>query len=96
MDYFSNLGNSSTGRPASVQEASDVEWASARCPVSFENACILYALMKSIAAIDRSPDKRYVAVVLSNGMLRFYQHPTTTILVNFQHLKKFFFFQKEI
>ncbi|KAL3986232.1 HELP motif family protein [Acanthocheilonema viteae] len=78
------IWNSSTGRPASIQEASNVEWASARCPVSFENACILYALMKSVAAIDRSPDKRYVAVALSNGMLRFYQYPTTTILASYK------------
>ncbi|VDM94431.1 unnamed protein product, partial [Onchocerca ochengi] len=74
------IWNSSTGQLASLQEASDVEWASARCPVSFENACISYALMKSIAAVDRSPDGRYVAVILSNGMIRFYQYPTTTIL----------------
>ncbi|VDM12828.1 unnamed protein product [Wuchereria bancrofti] len=69
---------------ASIQEAKDVEWASARCVVSFENACISYTLMKSIAAIDRSPDKRYVAVALSNGMLRFYQYPTTTILAAYK------------
>lgn len=82
MDNFLNLGNSSTGQSASVQEASEVEWASARCQISFENACILCAT-KSVAVIDRSPDKRYVAVALSNGMLRFYQYPTTTIMVIF-------------
>nr|CRZ23630.1 BMA-ELP-1 [Brugia malayi] len=78
------IWNSSTGQLATIQEAKDVEWASARCVVSFENACISYALMKSIAAIDCSPDKRYIAVALSNGMLRFYQYPTTTILASYK------------
>uniref|UniRef100_A0A0R3RVP5 WD_REPEATS_REGION domain-containing protein n=1 Tax=Elaeophora elaphi TaxID=1147741 RepID=A0A0R3RVP5_9BILA len=63
------IWNSSTGQLASIQEASD-------------NACIFHSLMKSVAAIDRSPDGRYVAVALSNGILRFYQYPTTTILAS--------------
>ncbi|VDP21521.1 unnamed protein product [Onchocerca flexuosa] len=76
--------NSGTGQPTSLQEVSDVEWTSARCPISFENACISYALLKSVAAIDRSPDGRYIAVILSNGMIRFYQYPTTTILASYK------------
>lgn len=64
-----------------------MEWSSARCPVSFENAFITFRLMKSVASIDRSPDQRHIAVALSNGILRFYQYPTTTIMVI-----NFFFF----
>ncbi|KAM3716146.1 Echinoderm microtubule-associated protein-like [Dirofilaria immitis] len=80
------IWNSGTGRPASIQEAGDVEWASARCPISFENACISYAFIKSITAVDRSPDGRYIVVIFSNGMLRFYQYPTTTILASYKEI----------
>ncbi|VDK75744.1 unnamed protein product [Litomosoides sigmodontis] len=80
------IWKSNSGQSANVWEARNAEWTSARCPISFENACISYALQKSVAAIDRSPSKRYVAVALSNGVLRFYQYPTTTILASYKEI----------
>lgn len=68
----------------------DADWASTRCLVSFENACILYNSKGMIATVDRSPDKQCVAVGFSNGLLRFYRYPTTTIMASYLlHLSVF-------
>ncbi|VDN05354.1 unnamed protein product [Thelazia callipaeda] len=83
-NYQHYIWNSSNGKPVKVEEAKDVIWASARCQISFENACISWALLGSIAAIERSPDEQYIAVALKNGTLRFYQYPTTTTLASYR------------
>lgn len=80
------IWNSSNGQPAEITEVRDADWASTRCLVSFENVCILHNSKGMIATVDRSPDKQCVAVGFSNGLLRFYRYPATTIMAAYKEV----------